>query len=29
MLDASLELDPEDWAGARKVINQIKGGAAS
>ena len=29
MLDASLELDPEDWAGAKKVIGQIRGGATS
>jgi len=29
MLDASLELDPEDWAGAKKVIGQISSGAAS
>ena len=29
MLDASLELDPDDWAGAKKVISQIRGGAAS
>jgi hypothetical protein len=25
MLEASLEMDPEDWAGARKVIDDIKG----
>jgi predicted negative regulator of RcsB-dependent stress response len=25
MLEASLEMDPEDWAGARKVIGEIKG----
>jgi tetratricopeptide (TPR) repeat protein len=29
MLDASLELDPDDWAGAKKVISQIRSGAAS
>jgi len=29
MLDASLELDPEDWAGAKMVISQIRGGATS
>ena len=29
MLDDSLELDPDDWAGAKKVISQIRGGAAS